>query len=248
MGIRHPLAALDWRYSLRELSLIILGILIALWLNEWNSQRHQRSTELALLREIHASLVADLAWQKAAAEALRESERRSSALVEHLASGRPYAAELDVLFGSAYGFRLSHLNMAPYEALKARGLQLVSDDAIRLAIVQVFETGAVELGRADEVIMNASLEVLRPYYLVHFRELEFLEHAKPLDYSAVANDQYYRNVLDYRLVVLRRGVLPRYERTIGEMTRLIEALDRELARRDRRAAYLPGSRQPADPG
>jgi hypothetical protein len=241
MGILHRLAALDWRYSLRELTLIVLGILVALWLNEWNAQRHQRITELSLLREIHASLVTDLSGLRATAEALHVSEQRSSALREHLENKRPYGEELNVLFGSAYGFRLSYLNTAPYEALKARGLGIVSDDAMRLAIVRVFETGMVELSRADEIIMNVSLEILRPYYLARFRNLEFLEYAEPLDYSEVAADSYFRNLLDYRIVVLRRGVLPRYEQTIRSMSELLEIIERELSRRDRRAAYSPGS-------
>jgi hypothetical protein len=234
MAILHRFAAFDWRYSLRELALIIVGILVALWLNEWNAQRHHRIAELALLQEIRASLAIDLSGLQAAADALRVSEQRTSALRDHLMGERPYDAELDVLFGSAYGFRLSHLNTAPYEALKGRGpgLGLVSDDAVRLAIVRVFETGAAELRRADEVIVNVSFDVLRPYYLERFRDIEFLERATPLSYADVAADPYFRNLLDYRLVVLRRAVLPRYQQTIEDITGLVETIERELARRE----------------
>ena len=228
MALRDRLAAFDWRYSLRELALIIVGILVALWLNEWNAQRHHRIAELVLLREIHSSLASDLSGLQETADALRLSEQRTSALRDHLLAERPYDGELDILFGSAYGFRLSRLNTAPYQALKGRGLDLVSDDAVRLAIVRVFETRAAELSRADEVIINVSFDVLRPYYLERFQNIEFLERATPQNYAEVAVDPYFRNLLDYRLVVLRRAILPRYEQAIEDIIGLVDIIGREL--------------------
>jgi hypothetical protein len=232
MLFRNRLARFDWKYALRELTLIIAGILIALWVNDWNAQRHQRRAELGLLREIRASVAADLTTVQEVAEALRVSEQRTSSLRDHLRDRSPYADSLDVLFGSMYGFRLSQVNTAPYEALKARGLDLVSDDSLRMAIIRVYETGAAEIRRADEIVTNVSFDVLRPYYLARFRDIQFLEHATPLDYVAVAQDPYFHNLLDYRLTVLRRGVLSRYGGAIADMSHLIEALDHELSRRD----------------
>jgi hypothetical protein len=166
------------------------------------------------------------------AETLRVSEQRTASLRDFIRNPQPYADSLAMLFGSAYGFRLSQINTAPYEALKARGLQLVSDDALRVAIIRVYETGAAEIRRADDIITNVSFDVMRPYYLAHFRDLQFLEHATPLDYATVASDPYFHNLLDYRLTVLRRGVLSRYEATVVDMAHLIDAIDRELDRRE----------------
>jgi hypothetical protein len=232
MRFHTRLAAIDWKYTFRELVLIIAGILIALGLNDWNTRRHQRSAELALLREVRAALEEDLTQVRTVAEILRVSEQRTASLRDYLRSPQPYADSLAVLFGSAYGFRLSQINTAPYEALKVRGLQLVSDDALRMAIIRVYETGAGEVRRADDIITNVSFDVMRPYYLTHFRDIQFLQTATPLDYPAVASDPYFHNLLDYRLTVLRRGVLSRYEETVADMARLIDAIDRELGQRE----------------
>jgi hypothetical protein len=232
MRFRTRLAAVDWKYTFRELVLIIAGILIALGLNDWNARRHQRSAELVLLREVRAALEEDIAQVRTVAETLRVSEQRTASLRDLIRSPHPYADSLAVLFGSAYGFRLSQINTAPYEALKVRGLQLVSDDALRVAIIRVYETGAAEIRRADDIITNVSFDVMRPYYLAHFRDLQFLEHATPLDYATVVSDPYFHNLLDYRLTVLRRGVLSRYEATVVDMAHLIDAIDRELDRRE----------------
>jgi hypothetical protein len=232
MRFHTRLAAIDWKYTFRELVLIIAGILIALWLSDWNARRHQRSAEVVLLREMRAALEADIAQVRTVAESLRVSEQRTASLRDYIRSPQPYADSLAVLFGSAYGFRLSQLNTAPYEALKVRGLQLVSDDALRVPIIRVYEIGAAEIRRADDIITNISYDVLRPYYLARFRDIQFLEHATPLDYPAVASDPYFHNLLDYRLTVLRRGVLSRYDEAIAAMAHLIDAIDRELGDRE----------------
>ena len=51
---------IDWRYAVGEVSLIVIGILIALAASEWQTARAERRTELALLGELRTGLAADL--------------------------------------------------------------------------------------------------------------------------------------------------------------------------------------------
>lgn len=53
------------------------------------------------------------------------------------------------------------------------------------------------------------LEVLRTYYLTHFRRLRFNVSATPVDYEAVVHDPEFRNLLDYRLQNVAQGMLTR---------------------------------------
>jgi hypothetical protein len=72
------------------------------------------------------------------------------------------------------------------------------------------------------------LDALRPYFLIHFKDLEFNRSATPLDYSFVASDQTFHNLLDYRLEVLETAEIPTHGLIVADVERLIEALDREL--------------------
>jgi hypothetical protein len=47
------------RYAIGEIVLVVLGILIALYINNWNQERIERKTELAYLTEIRKNLVQD---------------------------------------------------------------------------------------------------------------------------------------------------------------------------------------------
>ena len=48
------------KYALGEIVLVVIGILIALQVNEWNSERQKAKTEISYLREIKTNLEDDL--------------------------------------------------------------------------------------------------------------------------------------------------------------------------------------------
>lgn len=74
------------------------------------------------------------------------------------------------------------------------------------------------------------LDLLRPYFLLHFRDLRFNESATPLDYGFVASDQHFLNLADYRLQNIRQNNRPLLEESIPQLRVLKEEIDRELAR------------------
>ena len=65
--------ALNWRYALGELVLIVLGILIALAISDWNDRRIQQAQERALLGEVRTALRADLAELEQRLASLQEA-------------------------------------------------------------------------------------------------------------------------------------------------------------------------------
>jgi hypothetical protein len=107
------------------------------------------------------------------------------------------------VFGAALRISPVSLNSGPYEALKATDLAVVTDDALRAAIVDVYERGYPALARAEAFERDAVLEVFRPYYLREFADVQFGASATPRNYEAILNDGYFLNLLQYRLVVMR---------------------------------------------
>ncbi|MGB5263940.1 MAG: DUF6090 family protein, partial [Lutimonas sp.] len=48
-----------WRYAIGEIVLVVIGILIALQINNWNEDKKARATELYVLQEIFNNLNED---------------------------------------------------------------------------------------------------------------------------------------------------------------------------------------------
>ena len=220
---------INWRYAIGEVLLIVIGVLIALTASDWQDRRVRRQNETALLREIHSSLSVDLDALEAQRDRFRQLQSRLDVLVPYLQSSEPYADSLDVYFGSVYGSSGGfEPNTAAYESLRSQGIQLISNQALRSHIARVYEQTYSSIDRSLEIGGDVVLQILRPYFLQHFRDLRFGQNATPLDYSSLRQCVDFQNVLSYRLQVVRQNHLPRFDRGISEVRDLIDALEQEL--------------------
>lgn len=211
-----------------EVLLIVVGVLIALAASDWQEGRRDRRTELDLLGELGTAMEADLAVLKGQVDRYRGVESRVDSLLAYIRSGRPYTDSLDAYFGALYGFYRPELNTAGYESLKSQGLGLVSDDALRSQIAAVYEGAYPSAADAMDSERIVILELLRPYFLIHFRDLNFNTSATPLDYATIARDTEFLNLADYRRQLLKQNSLPLLEGAIADIQDLLSALQREL--------------------
>ena len=220
--------ALNWRYALGELFLIVLGILIALAISDWNDRRINRTQELALLSEVRAALRTDRAELERNLATVKRSVARIERLSRALKGGAPYEPAMDRQFGAAYGVHGINLNSTAYETVQSFGIQSISDWELRQGITRVFDHYYEQILTQRAIDTGVTLEVMRPYYLRNFRDLRFLESATPIDYAQLVDDTYFHNLVDYRLAVLRSNQLSTYPEAIAEIDAVLALLDQEL--------------------
>ena len=222
------LNAINWRHAIGELLLIVVGILIALQASDWQNRRVDRQTEIAYLEEIRTSLSTDIDAVTAGIDRYRQIEMRIMELLSRLDSELPYEDSVDTYFGAVYGANAFSLNAAAYESLKSHGLTLISDRTLRSEIAMMYELTYPDTQRAIRYEESTVLDILRPYFLLHFRDLTFDKSATPIDYDFVANDTKFLNLANYRLQLVRQNRIPTFERAAAEMEKLIQALELEL--------------------
>lgn len=219
---------MSWRSAIGEVVLIVIGITLALAATDFYDARVEREDELVVLGELRGALAGDREVLSANLDDFRAAADRLAALRAHIEAGAGHSDSLDASFGALYGLRISHVNASPYESLKSRGLDLVSDDSLRSQITKVYDLHYGRLEDMHETQRSAVLDALRPYFLVHFKDLEFNQSATPLDYSFVVSDQSFINLLDYRLEVMETAEIPTLSEIVADVDRLIAALDREI--------------------
>lgn len=128
-------------YAVGEIFLVVIGILIALQVNNWNQVRKDRESELLILQEIRADLQMDL----------EEFDRNMVHLKNQQLSAHRLLgiAREDLEFDESYGVYLFYSGLFPrftpktagYELLQTKGLDLVSDNELRRAITDLYEFG-----------------------------------------------------------------------------------------------------------
>ncbi|TXD65033.1 DUF6090 family protein [Polaribacter glomeratus] len=145
-----------FKYAFGEIILVVIGILIALQINNWNESRKQREKEIVILLALKKGLESDLKTEfvegiiffnesKVALENLSGFYNNTKTIPND--SLRKYirrslGGEWDFIF-----------NTATFENLKASGIDVISNDSLRSKISSLYSDKYPELkGRSNRVL------------------------------------------------------------------------------------------------
>ncbi|MCB0818869.1 MAG: hypothetical protein KDB77_15265, partial [Flavobacteriales bacterium] len=85
-------------YAIGEIFLVVIGILIALQINNWNADRHLLQKEIDILKAFDQQSQSDLAVFDECLNFYAESERAIDVILYHLENNLPYNDSLNELF------------------------------------------------------------------------------------------------------------------------------------------------------
>jgi Family of unknown function (DUF6090) len=149
-------------YAIGEIILVVIGILIALAVAEWNSNRRDIKTEHRLLSELKQGITKDVKSIKKKLVATNKSISDLKLLDSLLKKELPQPTEkLYHLFGNVYGIKVLKLNKAFYEDLKSVGFGVLKDNELRTQIINVFENDYNQIDDINDIEWNLN-NVNRP--------------------------------------------------------------------------------------
>ena len=218
------------RYAIGEIVLVVIGILIALYINQWNKTRLDIQFEKVILSGIQKDLQNEITSLRSHNKGTVERVNRISTLDSLLQGEMPvYHKSFDTLFGAVWGLHLWRMdNKAKYENLKSKGLNTIQVDSIREQLILVYETVYPGFEGHLEIELFQHENVLHPYYLKHFSNLSFSQSATPIDFESVWKDVQYHNIVSYRLKVFQVNQFRFYPSALQEMERLQRMIDHYL--------------------
>ena len=119
-------------YALGEMLLVVIGILIALQIDNWNENRKDRALELTLLEEVHTALENDLQMVENWLSTLEKTNQSFIRVVELKAEKQDTFDELYEHLSrvQSYGIMLS-FTKSPYEGLMSIGLDKIKNPELR---------------------------------------------------------------------------------------------------------------------
>lgn len=235
MRVLPLLRAGSWRDAVRELLLIVAGVLVALWVNDWNQARLDHARErtalyqlLATTRENERRTRLALAQDSVALDAIR---RLAAAQPAGAAAGAPVPPHPDSVVawrGRAFKFAAFSPLTGTYAALAGSGeLNLLRNDSLRAQVatfsgelsgdVQEMNGWFDSFSRnVDYIMRTAPLQELRPLYRGRPSSAPVSPQTEALERALI--QQYV--VLGARSDVLRR--------LLAGTTALHQALEAEL--------------------
>ena len=118
-------------YALGEIALVVIGILIALQINNWTERRKTRETEIRTLIEIKEDVLSTLDDIEQDSALHKISLDASKEIMEFVSSDQEWHDSISMLFELAYyEFRISAIETA-YRSLEAKGVDLISNQELR---------------------------------------------------------------------------------------------------------------------
>lgn len=130
-----------FKYAIGEIILVVIGILIALQINNWNENRKLRLAEIETLLEIQTGLSQDVEVLSNNIVLLEAKKIESRELISHIENKLQYAPKLDSLFMNVYyhkGYKT--FNNSGFELLKQRGFDIIINTDLRKSITKHYTT------------------------------------------------------------------------------------------------------------
>ena len=126
-------------YAIGEILLVMIGILLALQVNNWNEQQKDRLTEKRVLVELEENL--ELNIQKLEINITRKNNSDSSSqiIINAIESKQPYHDSLEAHFGWAMSIEsASPMSTGGYETYKNIGIEILENKSLKKEIVFLF--------------------------------------------------------------------------------------------------------------
>ncbi len=157
------------KYAIGEILLVVIGILIALQINNWNEARKTRIVEIELLKTIKTDLDRTLVDLQDDYDNHLSSQKSGNKFKRFLLGENLPEDSIIIHFSNLSQDRHFFPNSSGYESLKSSDMNLVSNNSLRLMITQLYELNFPRIKEWDESNPRWDIgNMLYPYLKKHF--------------------------------------------------------------------------------
>lgn len=219
-------------YAFGEIILVVIGILIALQINNWNEDRKSEIKEIQILSNLKTELEKTLIEFEAAVSFNQSTIVEINKLQYYHLKGLPYSDELEYSFGVFPHFYFSSSINSTYRSLQVNGLDIIKNDSLKNKIINVYDVVLDDFKDYNDDENRLKATIVDPFFSKNISYLDnSVYRAIPNDYNQLINDREFLNILSLIKRQRNRG-LERYSRIGQILLDLIESISIELDIRD----------------
>ena len=126
-------------YAIGEIFLVVIGILIALQINNWNEEKKIRNYELKMLRELSNVIKKDEGYFGSMVDRLQQKGQAVDKLLQFRETKMAIQDSISNYFQVTRYETLFQYNSGPYGSIKSSGIEKISNDSIRTRMVDLYE-------------------------------------------------------------------------------------------------------------
>ena len=222
-------------YAFGEIILVVIGILIALQINNWNEDRKSKVTEIEILRQLNEDLKFNLVELKDIHEGINWSNAYGKKILTHLKSE---SLVLDSLkFWVEFFNYHSIFNNAntTYKNLENNEKKIISNDSLRLKITLMYERDFANVKKREQAFiedikLNYNKELFKNFKVSDAMSSDLNHEYKintPRNIEFLKNNEDYKNEL-VNVYNFRNRSLRWLQVTLTSLEALIKEIDNEI--------------------
>ncbi len=182
-NIRQKLAAENkvaayLRYAVGEIILVVIGILIALQVNNWNEGRKDAKFEHEILSLIDQNLKQDSISLSFELSRTKLAIHLTDRLLEQVAL-KNYGDSLNFWMGKIISFERFRSQSSAYEMLKAKGLENISDKKLQMALISYYDQSLYQVYQAINDVVLSFNKDWTPLLKKEFTDFKWTDYCKP---------------------------------------------------------------------
>ena len=216
-----------FKYAIGEIALVVIGILIALQINNWNEFRKERIVESNILKEILVNLDTDIKSLDLKINECNEFITHSTRVLQNLQNKTPITDSLKYHYSALVG----HGNFQPttiaYENLKTKGVDIIRNESTRKAISELYSITYFTLVEDRRNVVRRLQEIQVEVVQNKIKTIKPYDEAEPINFMELSNDIPFQNML-VKNIWLLNWVINRYENGKVEIEKVQQKISQDL--------------------
>ena len=183
-------------YAIGEILLVVIGILIALQINNWNESKKSLRFENQLKMDIYKAIDINFSDFNRSVDYTERAIQSIEILRDYLAEEKAYDDSLNTHFHYSTVWAYQRLNHTAYETAKQYGLHFIQNDTLRSNLFDLYEVHQNLILQFEDRQHDFHYQYVTPFLADHFeRRGERGEKLIPVDYAALKSNPNYDYIL-----------------------------------------------------
>lgn len=214
-------------YALGEIFLVVIGILMALQINNWNENKKQQKEIQNALMEIKNDLILDQMVLHEALNRKNEEYDKQQRVIDILDHKKEMVEDFDKLLGYLMLKRNVEFTKNGFDLLKDMGIGKIEDDDFRIKLTSYYDLSLPRIQAEIDDDTDEFQSIWLPYVREHFTDWLFEAYGTPKDMDSFLNDEYILISLKLNLGNTD-GTIEAMEKALLESSELVAMIDEKL--------------------
>ena len=193
-----------FKYAIGEILLVVIGILIALQINNWNEGRKAVQQEIKILSELKNDLETNLSEIEESYETTNNRQNASSIILNYFDKRKKVDDNLKRAFEVIRGDVLFNIANTSYKYVESQGVNFFSNDSLRIRITEMFERHFKNIQARESINWKIVDDELIPLMYDRFISSTTIDKDAayanenmntPINIESLREDQKFRNAI-----------------------------------------------------